>query len=418
MLRNVLRTALVAGAAILMPLVAQAQVDQWTHRGRTPARNGVADEAPAPDITSPRFVAAAPAGYQLVGQSAPVIFNGRIFVYAIRTVDGVTTSHVVAFSETDGSHLWTAPVAARQGDSWSAPTVCTERGLLLMPSGNTVAAIAAESGQMIWQTTLNNPVINGTVLVHDKKAYVADHKPMSTVARLYCLNLDRENKQFADGAIIWSQPLMRSVGSEAALAATGAGDFILATDMAGYIRQFSQSGTAGWIFALPGAGSNLPNGGFNGGLAVEGQQAFAATYNFYGQGLLVCVNVANGQKVWSTLCERTDTQPIITATHVYLSGGVEGFGSVPKVEAFNRVSGQKRWEWTIAGSWTMQPLLVGQTLYVGDGAGINPTWPASNFYALDISKTPVESGFVKGYYAGCGSSPAYANGNIDRKSVV
>ncbi len=408
-----LRLMIIVTVALLVPHTALAD-DAWTHRGATQARNSMAAAgAVAPEIAEPRFVAAAPDGYQLVGQSAPVVHDGRIFVYAIRTVDTVTTSHVIAFSEADGAHLWTADVASREGDSWSAPTIAEQRGLVLMPSGNKVTAISAATGQRAWQTTLGiSPIVNGTVLVHGARAYVADHRPMSTGAKLYCLNLDPDDQQYADGAMVWSQPLMRSVGSEAAVAETSSGSHILSTDMAGYIRQFTPTGSAGWVFALPGAGSFLPNGGFNGGLAVAGEQAFAATYNFYGAAILVCINAASGEQVWSSLCERTDTQPIVTADTVYLSGGVVGYGSQPKIEAFRRSDGVKLWQWTTAGGWTMQPVLVGQTLYVGDGASANPTTPAGNLYALDLSKTPADEGFVKGHFVGAGSSPAYANGNL------
>lgn len=423
MLRKMLLACIICMAAfpLLLQLESAAQgqaVDHWTHRGRTPARPGTAPGAPAPAIVTPRFVAAPPDGCKFIGQSAPVVAEGRIFVYATRTLNSVTTSHIIAYSETDGSHLWTSNVARRESDSWSAPTVYIERKTLLMTSGKSVTALDTETGLLLWQTPLGDyPVVNGTIMVYDKKAYVANHRPVGSGARLYCLNLDPDDPQHEEGEILWSQPLTQSVGSEAALAATATGHSVLATDMAGFIRQFHPDGSAGWIFALPGAGAYLPNGGFNGGLSVDGSQVFAATYNFYGKALLVCVDAAAGSQIWSTLCERTDSVPVIGEDTIFLSGGVIGYGSQPKIEAFARSSGQKLWEWTAAagagaGGWTMQPVLIGDTLYVGNGATINPSTASADFYALDISKTPADAGFIKGHYQGCGSSPAYANGNI------
>lgn len=418
LLASILPILCMAAVPLLLQLesVAQGQtVDHWTHRGRTAARPGFASQAPAPSIVTPRFIAPAPDGCKFIGQSAPVVAEGRIFVYATRTLDSVTTSHIIAYSEADGSHLWTSNVARRESDSWSAPTVYSQRKTLLMPSGKSVTALDTETGLLLWQTPLGDyPVVNGTVMVYDKKAYVANHRPVGSGAMLYCLNLDPDDQEHEEGEILWSQPLVKSVGSEAALAATATGNSILATDMAGYIRQFHPDGSAGWTFALPGAGSYLPNGGFNGGLAVDGSQAFAATYNFYGPALLVCVNAATGQQIWSTPCERTDSVPVIGQDKIFLSGGVIGYGSQPKIEAFARSNGQKLWEWTTsgAGGWTMQPILIGDTLYLGDGATINPSTASADFYALDVSKTPADAGFVKEHYQGCGSSPAYANGNV------
>jgi hypothetical protein len=95
-----------------------------------------------------------------------------------------------------------------------------------------------------------------------------------------------------------------------------------------------------------------------------------------------------------------------------LSGGINGYGSAPKVEAYDKATGAKSWQWTGGGLWTTQPVVVGTTLYVGGSSEYDDYLPCTDFYALDLTKAPTDAGFVKGHFVGAGGSPAYANGSL------
>jgi outer membrane protein assembly factor BamB len=395
--------------------------DVWTHRGRDASRNS-AVEATAPSIAVPRFVATA-GNIELVGQSAPVVADHKIFVCGRRTTivnrtQTVVTDMLVAFSEIDGQLLWAEPVGVAQWDSFSPPTVDLERGHVLMASGTTVTALDMNTGALVWQTTLGTrPVVNGSICVSGSMAYVIDYTGAATGAKLHALNLDPNHPTLAPGAVAWRQSIRMGSGNEVTVVPSPS-PMLIATDAGGYLRQFSPAGSAGWIFGVPGAGGFWPPppfGAFFGGAAVVDGCIYAATYEFYGyedSGLLHCVDAATGQTLWAEPAERTDTIPVVTESMVLLSAGINGYGSRPKVEAFDRATGHKLWEWTGGGGWSVQPVLVGHTLYVGVLPVDDDYAPCTELVALDITRTPDDPDFVIESFLGAGSSPAFANGNL------
>jgi len=392
----------------------------WTHRGNTNSRNSVAQGTP-PDITTQRFIASAP-GVELVGQSAPVVADHMVFVYGEKdVVQGdtvVTVNEVLAFSEIDGHLLWSEPVGDKQWDSHTAPTVDPDRGNVLIASGTVVTALDMATGDVAWETTLGTkPVVNSSICVLGDRAFIIDYTGPLPGATLYALNLDPDHPALGEGEVAWTLPISKSSGCEVAVDASG-GPMLVATDSDGYLRQFTLDGQPGWTFAVPGAGNFFPPppfGAFFGGATVVDGRVYAATYEYYGgqdSALLYCIDAATGEEVWSEPSERSDTIPIVTNSLVILSGGIDGYGSVPKVEAFDKATGLKQWQWTGGGGWTAQPVLVGDVLYVGVLPVGDDQGPCTDLYALDITKAPGDPGFVVGHFAGAGSSPAFANGNI------
>jgi len=392
----------------------------WTHRGNTAARNSISPGVP-PDITASRFVASSPEGW-LVGQSAPVVADHMIFVYGekevVRGDAVVTVNEVLAFSEIDGHLLWSEPVGDKQWDSHTAPTVDPDRGNVLIASGTDVTALDMATGGVAWETTPGTkPVVNSSICVLGDLAFIIDYTGALPEATLYALNLAPDHPTFEAGEIAWTQPISKCSGCEVAVDLAD-GPMLVATDSDGYLRQFTNDGGPGWTFAVPGAGSFFPPppfGAFFGGATVADGRVYAATYEYYGgenSARLYCVDAATGAEIWAEPSERSDTIPIVTDSLVILSGGIDGYGSAAKVEAFDKATGAKQWQWTGGGGWTAQPVLVGDRLYGGVLPVGDDHAPCTDLYALDITKLPTDPEFVVGHFAGAGSSPAFANGNI------
>jgi outer membrane protein assembly factor BamB len=401
-------------AALLLagPVAAETY---WTHRGNTSARNSVGTGW-APALVAPRFVVNG--GRTLVGQSAPVVGGGKVFVYA-RNVAG-NGNEVLAFSEADGSLVWSQTVGTASWDSRSAPTVDLARGLVLIGSNTKITAMNLNTGAIVWERTPGaKPFVNSSVCIGGTQAFLVDYSSYGTGSNLWSLYLAPSGPA---GQVAWSQAITQALGSEAAIDASGN---LVVTDFSGYLRQFTQAGATGWVFGIPGAGHYTgpgqpptPRGGFAGGPVVTGGRVYAATYNTNAtmgenNSLLVCIDATTGQQVWSVNAERTDTAPVVSGSLVILSAGLDDFGSQAKVQAFDQATGALLWQWYGAGGWTVQPLAVGNVLYVG---ALSPTGstntPCTDLYAVDLTKLPTDAGFVLGHYAGAGSSPAYANGNI------
>jgi len=397
---------LMAMAAVATLAAAAAAQDAWTHRGYTNARNAYVAAGTAPSIATPRFVTTD--SRTLVGQSMPAVADERIFVYAKNAAG--TGHEVLAFSEVDGRLLWSQTVGTAVQDSWSSPTVDTARNQVLMPSGYKVTAMRADTGAIVWETTLNAslPIVNSTVCVVGDRAYITTYAPASSAGKMYVLNLNPVHPTLAAGAIITSAALTKSLGNEAAYDA--ALDRLLVTDYGGYVRRWTTACAQDWAFAVP-----TPVGTYGApaaGAALDGDSVYVATYNFSGNGRLFRVNKSTGAQVWMVTAERTDSVPVVTESLVILSGGLTGYGSTPKIQAFNKSTGAKVWEWTSAGYWTVFPIVVGHTLFVGAKSGGGFYDACTDLYALDLTKTPSDAGFVVGHYVGAGSSPAYANGNL------
>jgi outer membrane protein assembly factor BamB len=395
-----------AMAAVATLAAAAAAQDAWTHRGYTNARNACVASGTAPSITTPRFVTTD--SRTLVGQSMPAVADERIFVYARNTAG--TGHEVLAFSEVDGRLLWSQTVGTAVQDSWSSPTVDTARSQVLMPSGYKVTALRADTGAIVWETTLNAslPIVNSSVCVVGDRAYITTQAPYSAAGKVYVLNLNPAHPTLAAGAIITSVALTKSLGNEVAYDATL--DRLLVTDYGGYVRRWTTACAQDWAFIVP-----TPSGTYGApaaGSAIDGDSVYFATYNYYGNGRLFRVNKSTNTQVWMATAERTDSVPVVTDSLVILSSGVTGFGSTPKIQAFNKTTGTKVWEWTSAGYWTVFPIVVGHTLFVGAKSSGGFYEACTDLYALDLTKTPSDAGFVVGHYVGAGSSPAYANGNI------
>ncbi len=428
--------------ALLTGLLASAALgaDNYVQRGYTAAGNSYVTPPVYPDgsslspptITAPRFTVT---GYNLIGQAVPAVANERIFVLGYNAAH--TSNSLLAFSEIDGHLLWATALPLENFGyySRSSPTVDLADNLVLMACGgdgtglvpSVMTAIDMTTGAISWQTSLSfNPIINSCICVTNSLGLVGDVEPKNSmiIPSLFAVHLDGPNV----GKIAWKTTLAGMWGGQAAFCAQT--NELITTDegsCGGYLRQFSLGGAAGWVYALPEAGQYYTlqsYGSFYSGLAVDGGLAYVASYNFtvlngQNNSQLACVDAATGAVNWTASCERTDAVPVVTPGLVILCGGVydlNGFppyGSLPKVQVYNKTTGALSWTWTGHGAWTVQPVVVGNVLYLGDlNASLSSNAPCLSFSALDLTKQPTDAGFVISRYQGAGSSPSYANGSI------
>ena len=156
---------------------------------------------------------------------------------------------------------------------------------------------------------------------------------------------------------------------------------------------------------------------------------YLASYTYYGgqnTGGLFKLDTITGATIWDTPCERTNAIPVVTDSGlIFLAGGLDDAGSVVKTQAWqdNGTTATLLWD-TYAdtagtlniGGWTHQPVYSNGYLYVGKPHEDPAQWlyfePYTDLYVLDTSRTPDQPEFIVDHYAGCGASPAIADGTI------
>jgi PKD repeat protein len=89
---------------------------------------------------------------------------------------------------------------------------------------------------------------------------------------------------------------------------------------------------------------------------------YVTTYNFYGDGKLVCMYESNGTIKWSETEFRTDATPAIWDGKVYISAG---YGSQVGTYCFDAYTGQQLWLTLGVGIWTMSAVVADGKVFVG-----------------------------------------------------
>jgi outer membrane protein assembly factor BamB len=261
------------------------------------------------------------------------------------------------------------------------------------------------------------------------RAFITDYDGFGDAASIYCINTSPFNagsNPYQPGDIVWQEPIGTASGSTPAYDSSVVYVASIAADAFGCTGQGYL--TAFDIGAPPATRrlwSTCIGEGFFGGVCFSNGYLYAAGYNLNGSGdnsTLVKVSASDGVVIWTTPCERTSSIPIVVGDHIYLSAGINGFGSVPKVQAFrdDGVSAVKVWDTyvdtggsLIIGGWTHEPLYADGLLYVGRIPLSGSFYGAyTDFYMLDVSRSPTDSQFIRDHRAGMGSSPALANGRL------
>lgn len=398
--------AAVAACAIVSHDVSAQEAERFTHLAHDAQHTGIADTFGPSLLGAPRFVATVP-NMEFVGPSTPVVADFRVFVYADRIDPELQTyvgTYVLAFSEFDGSLLWSRQVADRRYDSWASPAAYLDEAdgeSVVVSSGSGVYRLDAATGAIEWTAWLSHTA-NASPVVADGKVFATDYTGYAGGGKIYAFDV-------SDGAVLWSHVLGRTSGNTP----TYAGGVVYVGTAGGTVYALdAATGAEQWNAPLvSGTGK-----GFYGGTSVRDGALYIASYNFYGgedSARLFKLDASTGALLWTAASERTDSIPIVVDGKVVLSGGVYGFGSKRKLECFDEATGAMLWSYTGAGGWCHQPCYADGLLYAGlivsEGYFFGP---AVNLQVLDVSKAPGEPGFMLDEYGACGSSPAVANANV------
>lgn len=402
--------------------------DGWTHLARSPARDAVTYGAPR-NLNNLAWVFRLGLDDEFVGPSSPVVTDGRVFANVRHFENNLQTSNrLVAVDALAGSELWNVPIELDALDSWSSPAVDVRNGTVLIGSGSTLHALDTSTGRERWQTRLlpgrlvvnaspvvtSNLVTNGTP---SNRVFITDFGTQS--ATLYAINVDprdETNNPHDPGEIVWTALLGGASGASPAYK----GGRVYVTTVSGEVQAFNAraNGAPLWTFRAAAAG-------FFGGLSIRGAFVYAATYEFNGgenNSRLYKIAANSGELAWEIPCERTSSIPVIVGDRtIYLSGGVHGFGSAVKIQAFADHGERAELLWDthadtggalVIGGWSHQPAFSCGMLY----AGTLPSEPGFTAYRdlriLDVSLRPTDPGFVVAFDPDAGSSPALASNRI------
>ena len=426
----------------------------WPSYGHTPNRNSIAVDGPNTiDASTVAWIAdddpQDPNFYvEFEGATGPVVYNEKVYAYAKyfepneESPSGFyyTHSQIIAYDANSGEMLWaTAIDKAKDGyDSWSSPCIDTKHNTVLMGSGYRIFALDAESGTQQWATQLDEEVTNASVCaavdIPHARAFITDYSGYSSPSgKLYCINLDANepNNPYEPGEVVWSDTIGSTSGSSPAYK-NGVVYVASITDpnnpwpSCGAIHAYDA--TAATVVKL--WQSTDPNfEGFTGGVTVTKEGfLYAANYDFYGEGdnsALCKIDCNDGSIVWITQTERTSSMPVVVGDKIYIAGGLEGYGSRPKVEAYldHGDKAGKLWETSAGlgvGGWSNQPVYANGKLYVGAiPTGGNFFGAYTDLYIFDVTITaedsnliPDDPNFIIDNYDGCGNSPAVTYDSI------
>ena len=244
---------------------------------------------------------------------------------------------------------------------------------------------------------------------------------------IYAVNIspyDEVGNPYEPGEIVWQDRTLS--GTSGNTVAYADGFVYVATTQGGEVRAYaaldggtpSLDAVAEWETET-GISETSQYAGFYGGIALHAGSLYVAGYNFYGTGntsRLYKLNASDGIVLWEQPCERSDSMPVVDDDgRIYLSAGIEGFGSAVKIQAFedHGTYATELWDTYVTsegdlmvGGWTHQPLLADGLFYCGTPDESQFFAPYTNLYILDLSLTPTDAGFVVENVSGSGGSPA------------
>ena len=408
-----LRSALRGAAALC---AAAALAGSWPHYAGTAARNAVSSLGPE-DLTRICWVATPLADEEFVGSATPIAFFGRVVVNARVIEDDVhVANRLIAFSALTGARLWAQDIQPDVLDSWASPGASIHDASVLIASGATLYAFALSDGAALWSAPLGQSVVNASVavssdlLVNQSRADRAFITTFSLgAAALFAFNVapfHATDNPYQPGELVWSQIVGPLSG---ATPAYRGGRVVVATTDGRIVAYDALAGGAPlWSTAASASG-------FFGGVALVDGYVYAATYNFSGgpnSGRLYKLKMSDGLAVWNIAAERTDSIPILAPQgRIYLSGGIDGFGSAPRVQCFRDAGAAAELLWQtpaamFVGGWTHQPLYADGKLYAGIGSPLGDFEAFEELLILDVKRVPTDPAFVIDSHVGSGGAPS------------
>jgi outer membrane protein assembly factor BamB len=409
---------------------AAAHAAPWTHYAGDSARVAVAPAGPL-QLGEPAWVAVPPADTEFVYDSSPVVCGGRVFAKAQRYSGSTPVStRVLAYDSKTGEELWVQDVDLDYYDDWSSPAVDATNGTVIVGAGYRLHALDVVSGDIRWQRQLERRIVNASPAISTDLAigsvpadrvFITDYSGAGSQSRLYAINVSPYQatiNPFQPGEIAWSVSLPGASGATPAYS----DGYVYAATKAGVIYAFdAYGGSPHWQTNVAAAG--YPQyAGFYGGVTVQGDYVYAASYMFYGSGNnsgLFKLYADSGEIAWVAPCERTDSISVVTGDdRIFLAGGLDWTGSATKIQAFQDLGTHAALLWDtdvatggdlVVGGWTHQPAFAGGRLYAGTPGSYSFT-PYTELFVLDAGHSPAEPAFIAARSSAAGGSPAIAGG--------
>ena len=384
---RILRRAAVCLAILAVPGLAMAAGDNnWSqfHQGNT--FGGQALIGPdLRDYTTPLLQVGSGlgAGFMGVSASAPVVMNNQVFCYS-------SSGAVTAFSEIDGTELWSSTVAAASFGSWSSPSADVASNSVYMGSGEYVYRFDADTGAAVWDqpyhlTTMGNQgetyasVVNASPTIvpglgtnGEGLVYQHTYGSFGGGTRLHAINV-------ADGTQAWELDL------------TGQGQGEVAYNAAEGLIYTTVGTEGGWasgrggivaIDAATGAidttwGTNgYSAGSFEplsfGGITYDtvNDRVIAGGYDFYGYAGMLVADGSDGSTVSYTgddMALSGDYRPTLGDDNLIYIAGAE-FQDGPFIAAYDATTGAEVWR--SAQGWGGWQQSLAYAFDIGDGTDV------------------------------------------------
>ncbi len=417
----------------------RAGSEDWPCYGHTATRHSIAVDGPDTiDANTLAWVAdddpQDPNYYvEFEGSTGPVVYDGIVYAYAryYNELGEYSNSQMVAYDADSGEILWATVIDKAVWDSWSTACIDTKHSTVLIGSGDRVFALDARSGAQKWAAQLEKNVINASVCaavdIPCARAFITDYDGFGSSGKLYCINLDSNepNNPYEPGDIVWSATIGATSGNTAACSAgvVYVSSIHGPNNTSGTIHAYDATAEPNAVQLWQATDPNFE--GFSGGVTVTKEGfLYAANYDWADESednsALCKLDCNDGSIIWITQTERTSSMPVVIGDKIYISGGFAGWGSRPKVEAYQDYgeSVVKLWETPadmVMGGWTSQPVYANCKLYVGAiPLSGNYFGSYTELYILDVSLVPDDPNFIIGHYQDkeCGNSPAVTYDSI------
>jgi len=314
--------------------------------------------------------------------SAPVVANGKVYVYA----NGATGT-LYSLDATTLQIQWQSPVMVNDTawGSWATPVV----------SGSNIVFAADDflgcwnlDGSQKWSVTLDNKVGNGSCKITGDKIIVPCFNWANAQQSMSAFDL-------ATGSNLWNV-------IDPAFALSACTPVIDETAGKGYgcsgplAFQFNLSdGTVGWSKGLPNANS-LQNLSMLNSVLFISDFAFGATVGSN----LYSVNTFDGSVNWVAQVNVSDMPPAIEGNVLVHSSG-DAWGVPQELVGIDVGTGTQLWKVAKSlGGWNFMPAISKGVVY----ASANN---ATNLTAINVADGSVVSEIALG-----GASPAIANGTL------
>lgn len=416
---------LAAIAAVATSPQAIAAIDNsWSqfHGGNSFAGSATS----GPDLriyNTPRFQVGSDLGAYGFGanSSSPIVMNNKVFAYS-------QSGAMSAFSELNGSFLWSTPIEGAAFGSWSSPSADAASNSVYMGSGSYVYRLDAITGQQLWASQLTEyggtgetyaqvvnaapTIVPGLGLNGEGLVFQHTYGSFGGGTRLHAFNV-------ADGSLAWhydtpgqgqgevaynpSNSLLYAISNGTGSWANGRGG-IIALDAATGVKEW-ESADSYFAFSFGGIAYDAAN-----------NRVVAGGYSFYSYAGMLVVDGDTGATISYTgdeVAPSGDYRPTIGDDNLIYVTGAE-FQDGPYIYAFDATTGDIVWQvgeqyadsW---GGWTHSLIYAND---IGDGTDVVYAADQNYFPGNRYGMFDADTGALLQTLPIGGGPGALANGNL------